>query len=257
MAAKFLITPKHAAAEIELQQAKPWLGIGIEDHKLGALITRVIPETPAHKAKLMNKDIVTHVNKVKISSAKDLVEKIQSLGVGNIAHLELIRDKKTLTFDIALVARPEMLDIAKKVLLNKPAPDFDLKSTHKGLKGFNSTTDLKGKVTFLHFWATWCPACRFSHKPLNDYIERQKDSDFQLITISDEDHNTINQYIKKYNLKLATYSDAENKAAEIFRVSALPTIIIIDKKGIVREVSVGAGSYLENALKTADNLLKK
>ncbi len=53
------------------------------------------------------------------------------------------------------------------VLINKPAPEFNLPTLHNPEK-LISKADMKGKVWMLNVWASWCVACRAEHQVLNE-----------------------------------------------------------------------------------------
>lgn len=55
-------------------------------------------------------------------------------------------------------------------LINKPLPTFSLPSLNDPDKTLASA-DLKGKVSLLNVWGSWCPSCRDEHQMLL-YIAR-------------------------------------------------------------------------------------
>ncbi len=65
---------------------------------------------------------------------------------------------------IAIFVRGLALDPSElpSPLIGKPAPEFTLPELEDGTKTV-STADLKGKVSILNVWATWCVACRQEH----------------------------------------------------------------------------------------------
>ncbi len=66
----------------------------------------VITGSPADKAGLKEKDIITKVNDANIDESHSLTTAISRLGVGDKAKLAVVRDGKTLTIEVALEAMP-------------------------------------------------------------------------------------------------------------------------------------------------------
>ncbi len=68
--------------------------------------------------------------------------------------------------------------------VGKPAPDFTLED-------MNGKTwhlaDLKGKVVFVNFWATWCPPCRGEMPSLENLYQSMPADRFQMLTILSND----------------------------------------------------------------------
>src|SRR5258707_56909 len=53
------------------------------------------------------------------------------------------------------------------VLLNTPAPEFDLAALPGRAEGLKSA-DLKGQVYLINFWGSWCVTCLSEHPVLMD-----------------------------------------------------------------------------------------
>ncbi len=120
--------------------------------------------------------------------------------------------------------------------LNQPAPPFSLLSVDgKTIK----LEDYKGKVVLLDFWATWCPPCRMSTPVLKKLYDKMKSPKFEVISISlDEEHKAVPPFVKKEAIKYpVAYADSDIQT--IYRVRAIPTFILIDKKGIIAKIYQG------------------
>ncbi len=60
---------------------------------------------------------------------------------------------------IGLTLRPDEIPSA---LIGKPVPEFDLPPVEGSALGLSSK-DLKGEVSLVNVWASWCTACRVEH----------------------------------------------------------------------------------------------
>src|SRR5947199_9221897 len=64
-----------------------------------------------------------------------------------------------------------------------PAPDFDLENVAGGKI---KSADLKGKVSIVDFWATWCEPCLSEIPKYNKLTEEYKGKDVQIVGITVE-----------------------------------------------------------------------
>ncbi|HTS20564.1 MAG TPA: TlpA disulfide reductase family protein [Casimicrobiaceae bacterium] len=70
---------------------------------------------------------------------------------------------------------------ADELQLGRPAPPLVLKT----LDGRDiATSDLKGKVVILTFWATWCEPCREELPMLSEYAQRHANQGLQVLAFS-------------------------------------------------------------------------
>lgn len=98
---------------------------------------------------------------------------------------------------------------------------------------------LKGKKVILDFWATWCPPCK---KSIPDLIKMRSDSNASELTIvglSDEPADKLNPFIKENKINYPIVSYAEDLPDPYGQITALPTLLLIDSKGIIQDVLVG------------------
>jgi len=84
---------------------------------------------------------------------------------------------------------------------NLPLPSFQLTDLHSKTW---QVADLKGKVTFLNFWATWCGPCITELPRLQKLVDQyQSRHDVQFLTLNcDENPGLIEQVLKEHQLNL-------------------------------------------------------
>ncbi len=235
------------------QQAKPWMGIAIGENPGGVGVNEAIAGTPAEKAGIKKGDIVKKIDTIQMKSPEQLINYVQSKGVGNDVKVELERDKKLITLTLKLEARPDELELVKKKLLGKNIPDFKL-ATING-KPPISKKEIENTVTIVEFWATWCGPCVASHKKLSQFAE--ENPNIKILAISHENMELIKAYAKKTNPKFTILQESDTTLAGFFMVSAIPMTAVLDRNGVVRFVTIGGGSYLDEALNIAVELNKK
>lgn len=107
-----------------------------------------------------------------------------------------------------------------------------------------STSELKDKVVFINFWATWCPPCRAEMPSLNalyNHFKNDKRIAFLFIN-EDDDPAKANLYLqeKKYNIPVTRR--VGNIPSEIFS-GTLPTTLVLDKEGKVAFKHEGVAAY--------------
>lgn len=107
-----------------------------------------------------------------------------------------------------------------------------------------STTDLKGKVVFINFWATWCPPCRAEMPSLNAlYNEFREDERFVFLFINeDDDLAKAQQYLKENGFNVPLVTRTGNVPAELYS-GTLPTTLVLNKEGAVVLKHEGVAGY--------------
>ncbi len=73
----------------------------------GAIITTVVPDSPAEKAGLRVDDVVTAVNGTPVKGENDLRTIVSAIQPGGKAAIELVRDGKPMKLTATVAARPE------------------------------------------------------------------------------------------------------------------------------------------------------
>jgi peroxiredoxin len=122
------------------------------------------------------------------------------------------------------------------------APDFRVTD----LSGKSiSLADYKGKVLFLNFWATWCPPCRAEIPDFVEVYGQNKSRGLEIIGISldTKDNEAIAAFVEKYKINypvvLESRKATEKIIADYEPGQYVPTTIVIDKQGRIRDKYVG------------------
>ena len=115
--------------------------------------------------------------------------------------------------------------------------------------------DLRGRVVWLNFWASWCPPCQAETPTLRDMDRAYRDRGLSLIAV--EVQQTVEEgrsYAAKYGLDYAIGADVSAAIFRTYRVFALPTQFFIDRDGVIRSV-VNGPLEADAARKTIEALL--
>lgn len=93
-------------------------------------------------------------------------------------------------------------------------------------------TDLKGKVIFVNFWATWCPPCIAEMPNVNELYQQYKNTPNAIFILADVDNNytTANAFMKSHQYDLPVYTLAGNMPEDIMD-GTIPTTLVFNKKG--------------------------
>jgi cytochrome c biogenesis protein CcmG, thiol:disulfide interchange protein DsbE len=118
------------------------------------------------------------------------------------------------------------------VLLDTPAPDMNLEPL-PGLGEALTTADLKGKVSLVNIWGSWCAACTVEHPFL---MEIAKSAEIPIYGIAwrDQPDRSLAWLAKYGNPYTKIGQDPKSLAAIGLGVVAAPESFLIDKEGIIR-----------------------
>ncbi len=116
--------------------------------------------------------------------------------------------------------------------------------------------DLRGKLVWLNFWATWCPPCQAETPVLREMDERYRDQGLAIVGIAVQETTVddVRAYADRYELGYPIAFDAAADIFDLYRVYALPTQFFIGPDGVVRKVVNGPLSEA-NAKALLDALL--
>lgn len=139
----------------------------------------------------------------------------------------------------------------------EPAPDFTL-PTFPDDAGI-SLQELKGRVVYLDFWATWCPPCRKSFPWMDEMHARYKDEGLTIIAVSvDKKRELIEEFIEQRQPAFTVAHDPSGKVAKAYRLRGMPSSYLIDRNGLLVKTHLGFRDKDKATLEAAiQALLKK
>lgn len=130
-----------------------------------------------------------------------------------------------------------------------PAPDFTLPVRGGGSKTLSS---LQGNVVMLNFWATWCPPCRQEMPLLDQIFQRYTNLGFSLLGVNVEQENRlIDRFLSDVPVSFPILLDTTEEVGRLYEVAAMPTTVLIDRQGKLRQHFFGYKPGDENKYQDA------
>jgi peroxiredoxin len=126
--------------------------------------------------------------------------------------------------------------------------DEKIKAQNFTLKDLNGNVvhleNYRGKVIFLNFWTTWCPACLVEMPSMEKLYQEFKDKDFIILAVDmQEDSETVKKFKAKFKLNFPILLDEEGIVASYYGVRAIPATYFIDRAGYLYAAAMGARDW--------------
>jgi cytochrome c biogenesis protein CcmG/thiol:disulfide interchange protein DsbE len=154
-------------------------------------------------------------------------------------HLRYLVPLALFTLLVAFLYRGLSLDpkLVPSPLVGKPIPKFTLTRLDNPAATI-SDADLKGKVSLLNVWATWCVSCRHEHETL---VELAKTGQVEIYGLNYKDNREqANRYLSLLgNPYVANGFDGDGRVGIDWGVYGAPETFIIDRDGIIRHKHIG------------------
>ncbi len=123
-------------------------------------------------------------------------------------------------------------------LIGKPVSDFALPAVRGRTLGL-ATADLRGEVSLVNVFASWCVACREEH-PLLMQIKREGRVSIQGLNYKDQPDDAARWLDEKGDPYTRTGADLDGRVAIDWGVYGVPETFVIDRQGRIAYKHIGA-----------------
>lgn len=121
--------------------------------------------------------------------------------------------------------------------------------------------DLRGRVVLLDFWATWCGPCRVTIPKLNALHRKYKERGLVIIGLTKyegeaegreltpaQELQYLRQFKRRHGITYGFGVADHDENGRSYGVAAIPTAVLIDRRGVVRFITVSASDLESKAL---------
>jgi thiol-disulfide isomerase/thioredoxin len=226
------------AGAADAQSRRGWLGVSMQPGTAeGVKVNKVVSGSPAQKGGVLDGDRILRIDGTKVSSAEDVQRIVAGHVVGDVVNLLILRGGSENTLKISITPRPSADEQMRLEFVGKPAPLWTGVEPVKGSP--KNISVLRGRVVVLDFWATWCGVCKYTAPILTRWQARYGAQGLSVIGITSDPREQAAVFAERHSMGFGIASDETSATHRIYNVSALPTLFVVDKRGVVREVMTG------------------
>jgi cytochrome c biogenesis protein CcmG/thiol:disulfide interchange protein DsbE len=123
-------------------------------------------------------------------------------------------------------------------LVGKPAPQFSLPALKDPSRKV-SDKDLKGKISLVNVWASWCVSCRAEHEELMKLALEEQDIQIMGLNWKDDPKDATRMLRTFGDPYVVSAFDPENRVGIHWGVYGAPETFVVDSRGIIRYKHIG------------------
>ena len=128
------------------------------------------------------------------------------------------------------------------------APDINLPC----INGSVNLAELKGKVVYLDFWASWCEPCKKSFPWLHDIKQRYAEKGFEVVAVNlDKDRKLADEFLEVMDVNFVVAFDESGESASSYKLKGMPSSYLIGRDGKLYASHTGFREKDKNKLEQA------
>ncbi len=202
------------------------------------LVRDVVPDSPAARAGVQAGDAIVSVDAEVVSRPAELIASIGQHRPGDRVALAVLRAGSDRLLSATLEAQPSEEARMKQRYVDAKAPAFSALTSVQGSVDANLAA-LRGNVVVVEFWASWCVPCRLTAPVLSVWHDRHAAEGLRVLGITSDTVELAAHGALEASMSYAVFSDPSGDTIRDYRAFALPTLFVIDRRGVVRDVVVG------------------
>lgn len=120
------------------------------------------------------------------------------------------------------------------------APDFSLDSpASQKVKLYRVIKE--NRVTLINFWGIWCPYCVLELPELVKFYNQYHQRQVEVLAVNVGDNpKDVPAFAIKNQMAFPILIDKDNAISNLYQIRGYPTTIIIDRRGEIKDIIVGA-----------------
>lgn len=124
------------------------------------------------------------------------------------------------------------------------AEELDLRRAKLAVRGVDGAAarlaPLLGRLTLINLWATWCEPCRSEMPALAEAARRFAGRGVKVVGLAIDDAKAVAAFVKEHPPGYPVLVGDEALASRLGADEGLPTTLVVDDKGAVTAILVGA-----------------
>ena len=186
-----------------------------------------LKEYPNSDFSLMLLELVTAQKSFDVAAAKDVLALMSE---------ELLSKPSNSNKVLKIQQKIDAAEAVSSIAIGALAPDF----TAPNPEGKSITMNaIKGKITIIDFWASWCRPCRVENPTYVRLYEEYHDKGLEIISVSLDRQNQKQRWIDAIEKDKLTWYNVSNlkfwndPVAKLYNITSIPAAFIIDEQGVI------------------------